>query len=139
MQPQIPHEKDLSVTIFDLSHIITPDMPVYPGTPGPEISRTSTILSDGFAEKKIILHSHHGTHIDAPAHILADEAHLDELPIGHFVGEAYCFAVSSEIIDKERIEAADEVLQAIDFLLFVTGWSKFWGDGRYFSGYPVLS
>ncbi len=41
--------------IVDLSHPITPDMPVYPGTEPPTIATGCTIEQQGFEEKKITL------------------------------------------------------------------------------------
>ncbi len=125
--------------VFDLSHTIAPGMTVYPGTEAPQILDTSTVQQDGFAEKKIILHSHNGTHIDAPAHIFENREHLDDLSIDHFCGRAFCLAVSTPVIDCSFLQPMIRDLQNIDFLLLNTGWSKFWGEDSYLRGYPILS
>ena len=45
---------------------------------------------------------------------------------------------------KKEIEIGDvslceDDLKKSEFILFHTGWSRFWGDDRYFASYPVLS
>ena len=74
--------------LIDLSHIIEENMPVYPGTEPVKISPMSEMDRDGFVEKTIVLGSHVGTHMDAPAHVLAGGKTLDQLPIDHFAGSA---------------------------------------------------
>ena len=51
--------------IIDLTHPISEDMPVYPGTEPPIFETGCSIEEAGFLEKKITLYSHTGTHIDA--------------------------------------------------------------------------
>jgi len=44
--------------IIDLSHTISPEMPVYPGTEPPTFTAECTLENVGFVEKKITLYSH---------------------------------------------------------------------------------
>jgi arylformamidase len=131
--------KEEQLTIYDLSHTISPAMPVYPGTEPLQISQACTCAEDGFAEKKIIFHTHNGTHLDAPAHILEGKAHLDELAIDCFVGQGMCIAVDETIIDETSLQPLQHAVSKIDFVLFATGWSRLWGTEQYFRGYPVLN
>ncbi len=129
-------------TIIDLSHRITPDMPVYPGTKPPEIQPANTIERNGFAETLIRMYSHTGTHIDAPSHMLAGAPSLDQLPIDHFVGRACVIDVSGDgavVVSRARIEANASLIAGCGFVLLHTGWSRYWGQARYFEGFPVLS
>lgn len=125
--------------IIDLSHIITPNMPVYPGTEQPQFIQANTIAQDGFAEKKITCYSHTGTHIDAPAHILEGQPHLDELLINSFLGHALCLPVNDPEIKIGHFQPYQEQLMQLDFVLLATGWSKYWGDEQYYKEYPVLT
>ncbi len=127
--------------IIDLSHTIHQGMPVFPGTEQPVLHQTSSIEKNGFAERKITLFSHVGTHLDAPAHILKDTADLSTLPIEQFFGKAICIKISesSRHIDTETLSPFADMLPKLSFVLFSTGWEKYWGDARYFSGYPTLS
>ena len=128
--------------IVDLSHPISPNMPAYPGTEPPSFIKGCSIDDNGFLEKKITLYSHTGTHIDAPAHIIHGAKTLDQFSIEHFAGKAFLLNLPS--INKQEIDIADlESHQSLignsEFLLLNTGWSRFWGTKRYYSGYPVLS
>ena len=59
---------EVFLRVVDLTHVIQPGMPVYPGTEGPRFEGTSTLERDGFMERLVSLTSHTGTHVDAPAH-----------------------------------------------------------------------
>ena len=74
--------------IIDLTHCITEDMPVYPGTDQPKLDVTATCARDGFAETRLSLFSHIGTHMDAPAHVFPGGTTLDAFPAAQFVGKA---------------------------------------------------
>lgn len=128
--------------IVDLSHTITADMPVWPGTPPPEFSELCTIARDGFAEQSIRISSHTGTHIDAPAHMIEGGDTLDRLDVGRFFGKGL-------LIDLRQLEGGSITLDAItpfspliaesEFVLLHTGWSRFWGEELYDRDYPALT
>lgn len=128
--------------VIDLSHSLTETMPVYPGTEPPRIINSSTISRHGFAEKLISLYSHTGTHIDAPGHVLEGAGRLDEFRAGHFLGPGRVLDVSGfhgrpiEIADIEKHGAS---FREGDYALLYSGWSRHWGNSRYYGGYPVLS
>ena len=127
--------------IIDLTQTISETMPVYPGTEQPKLTVANTIEKDGFRETLISFYSHTGTHMDAPFHIYADRTSLDALPAEQFVGKALVIdccdvgeggEIGMEYIDKTLADEAD-------FLLFHTGWDKYWGQKKYFGAYPVVS
>ena len=74
--------------IIDLTHTISPETFVYPGTPRPAFSSTRTLTHDGARETLLQMGSHTGTHMDAPRHILPDGCGLDQLPPSQFCGRA---------------------------------------------------
>jgi len=128
--------------IIDLSHPISPNMPVYPGSEPPVLIDRYSIDDDGFLEKKIIMYSHTGTHMDAPAHMIKEAKTLDQLPVEHFFGKAFILNVGlgdKRYIDIDELEPHQDLLNDIEFILLNTGWSKFWGSESYFHNYPVLS
>lgn len=127
-------------TVVDLSHAITPHMPVYPGTEPPVLREATTIARDGFAEKRLCMYSHTGTHIDAPAHMLAGARTLDQFDVGHFVGRACVLDVSGQAtIERATIAPLERHITGCDYALLHTGWSRYWGQDDYFQGFPVLS
>lgn len=81
----------------DLTHIIHPDMPVYPGTEQPVFEAGTSLEVEGFLEKKISFFSHTGTHMDAPAHIIKNAKKLDELDISYFCGKALCLELKVKL------------------------------------------
>lgn len=128
---------------IDLTHTIAPGMPVYPGTEPPVLSPGSTYARDGFRETRLILFSHTGTHMDAPAHLFPDRTALDALPASQFCGSALVVdctdAPEGGRIGLERIARQREQADRADFLLLRTGWDARWGTPAYFGEYPVIT
>ena len=115
--------------IIDLTHTITPDTFVYPGTPRPTFSATRTLTNNSARETLLQIGSHTGTHMDAPRHILPEGCGLDQLPPSQFCGRA-------AVIDVSHL-GAGAVITA-DFALFYTGWEKKWGTEAFLSeAFPV--
>jgi arylformamidase len=128
--------------IIDLSHTISPDIPVYPGTEPPTFFTASTIEGMGFLEKKITLYSHTGTHMDAPCHIIPGAKTLDQMPVDRFAGKGAVVELGVNgglTIDLELLKPHQGRIERCEFLLFHTGWADLWGKEDYLKGYPVLS
>ncbi|MCX5884059.1 MAG: cyclase family protein [Deltaproteobacteria bacterium] len=128
--------------LIDLSHPLFDSMPVYPGSESPVFETVATVSHEGYAEKRITLFSHTGTHLDAPSHILSWGLSLDRLPVDHFAGSASVLDFSSD--SGRSIEIDDLIpyrylIQNSDFVLIHTGWSRHWGLAAYYTGYPILS
>ena len=66
--------------VYDLTHTISEDILVWPGTEQPRLSEGSTFERDGFRETRLELFSHVGTHMDAPAHMLAGASSTQASP-----------------------------------------------------------
>ncbi|AGL00810.1 cyclase family protein [Desulfoscipio gibsoniae] len=125
---------------IDLTHTITPDMPVYPGTEPPHITEACSIAKDGFREKALAIYSHTGTHIDAPAHILEGGCTLDDLPASHFHGRATVMDVSrTPGVDITKDYISFSLKTGIDFVIFYTGWYHKWSTPAFFDNFPVPS
>ena len=128
--------------IVDLSHVIEAAMPVFPGTEPPVLAPANTIARDGFAEKKITMYSHTGTHMDAPAHMLPGAPTLDAYPVERFYGRAVLVDVSQRAV--KHIELADllpleERLHGARFVVLRTGWAERWGRPEYYADFPALT
>ena len=125
--------------LVDLTHVIEPDMSVFPGDPVPQAKTLATCEKDGYRLTQLTVGSHCGTHADAPAHVFSGGRTLDQFPAEFFMGSATvvdCRDVS--VITMDALQEALYLTKA-DFLFFMTGWSKYWGMPQYVSGYPVLS
>lgn len=127
--------------IYDLSHPLSYESPVYPGKNKPEFTPAATIQKEGYRETHFDFDSHLGTHIDAPAHMLENGKTLDQMPVDSFTGLAFIVSVPDKmpVIDKEFLLKFKEEFKNIDFVLFKTGWSKYWGSQHYFKDFPTLT
>lgn len=128
--------------IIDLSHRISDSMPFFPGTESPSLTESSTIPEQGYLEKKLSILTHTGTHIDAPAHIYQGDCTIDNIELDQFFGSAIVLDFSclkKKTIGFTDIEPYKEVIEEIDFVLFNTGWYRYWGTENYFKDFPTLS
>lgn len=128
--------------MVDLTHYIGEDMPMYPGTEPPQINKACHIEEDGFAERKITLFSHTGTHIDGPSHVFPGGKSLDVLPVEYFYGRAVVLDFTGNqtgIIGPAELEPYRHEVENSQFVLLCTGWSRYWGLPQYFCAFPALS
>lgn len=124
--------------VYELTHTIRNDMPVYPGTEQPRLTTACTIEQCGYRETLLHMYSHTGTHMDAPAHMLPHGAALDSYSPEKFVGTAVAIDCRGQReIALPLLRQYD--LGGVDFVLFCTGWDKKWGTEDYFRGFPCLT
>ena len=128
--------------IIDLTHTITPEMPMYPGSAAPSIKPTGSLTRDGFRETQLTIVSHTGTHMDAPSHMLPLGSTLEVLPASQFCGRAVVLDVSDlpprSVITAEFLREREALFRRAEFLLFCTGWEQRWGTPAYCDGgFPV--
>jgi kynurenine formamidase len=123
----------------DLTLPLMPAMPVYPGDPPVAFLSHAAWLEDGFRVTAVRLGTHTGTHLDAPAHFLADGVTVDQLSLQALVGPA-------RIIDATQVPAGCPVRRA-DFgeiargerLLLRTDWHRAYGRDEYYNAFPSLA
>ena len=127
--------------LYDLSHCLSNESPVYPGNDSPEFLPAATIAAEGYRETHLSFDSHVGTHIDAPAHMLEDGKTLDRLPLEAFSGKAIIITIPGQtcFIEKKFLKTYRQALTQVDFVLFRTGWGNRWGSSEYFKDFPVLT
>ena len=71
--------------IQDLSHTASPTFPMFPGAQQMQINLLLTVEANGYYKNQLVLDEHTGTHMDAPAHFVADGDTANELPINMLV------------------------------------------------------
>ncbi len=93
-----------TVTLLDISAPLTDAIPVWPGDV-PFRLRWSHRVEAGapFTLASVELSLHTGSHLDAPAHVLAGGTTVDQIPLDACVGPARLVSVSA----ADLIEAAD--------------------------------
>lgn len=123
---------------LDLTHTFTNGMPVYPGDPVPALDQISSINKAGFVDHQITTTMHVGTHMDAPAHMLAGGKYLTEYDASKFIGRG----VLVDARGKEAI-GIDSLLHCPiakdDIVIILTSWSKYFGKPEYFEKFPELT
>lgn len=126
--------------ILDLTHCISPEMPVYPGTEHPILTTACTIREAGYRETILHMYSHTGTHMDAPAHMIEGGRTLDAFPAETFVGPGFVLDCRGlREIPLSLLRAHEDEIRRADFLLFCTGWDKRWGRAEYYEDFPCLT
>ena len=128
--------------IVDLSVPLRAGMQVYPGDPAVQLDRAVRLEVDGVNVLAIHAGSHTGTHVDAPFHVLADGARLDELDLGLFHGPAVVADVRGlpprAAIDWAALEPYAPRLGPGVVLVLHTGWSAHFGTREYLA-HPWLT
>jgi arylformamidase len=118
----------------------------FPGHPPTELEPLqASSATEGLRNTVMRSSLHTGTHIDAPSHLVADGASIDQIPIERFWRAAVRLDLGDtgprERIDLARLDAAGyspaRVRDAI--LLLATGWTdRAWQSERLFDDMPVL-
>lgn len=131
--------------LIDLSQPIHTGMPVYPILPKTFLQRYHTFeeFEDGrmwpASTDLLVMSTHAGTHIDAPAHIKPGVTTIDQADLTVMFGEAVWLDFSAKSPGEEvsrgelqrglkdaRVELAPRLI-----VLFHTGMSKRWGQPEY--------
>jgi arylformamidase len=94
--------------IHDVTVPLAPGMLAYPGDPPFEIEAITRAGDAPYGLSQMVLTTHSGTHVDAPAHLLPGGTTVDQLPLEILLGKARVVELSS----RERVERVD--LEALD-------------------------
>ncbi|MFQ5418927.1 MAG: cyclase family protein [Anaerolineae bacterium] len=80
--------------IHDISLIISPSLPVWPGDPAVQMSQPVSLeRGDVCTVTRLDISAHTGTHVDAPAHFVPGGAGVDSLDLNVLIGPAWVTAV----------------------------------------------
>ena len=94
---------------YDITQPISHGMPVYPGDPEVSIDRWLSIPHGAPANvSRLVLGSHTGTHVDAPAHFREGATGVDRLPLDVLMGPARVYPVPADSgIDADTLRGLD--------------------------------
>ena len=124
-------------TFYDVSPPIDERLPVFPGHPPITVeARARTHGRDGYFLQRLCLGEHVGSHVDAPAHAVAElsDRTIDLYPVARFVvpyvkydltafapgpGDLVSRAILEEVEARDRIEP-----QAGDVAIVQFGWDR---------------
>jgi arylformamidase len=126
------------VRIFDVSVPIRPGMVTYPGDPTVDLERTTSIgEGSAFNISRLAFGVHTGTHVDAPVHVVADGAGVEELPVDVLVGPATVFDLTSaSALDADALGAAGVGGERV---LLKSRNSELWSQGSFADDFLALS
>lgn len=122
--------------IIDLTHKLSPEIPSWDNGDNFSISIESDYEKDMFRTQGLQCGLGIGTHIDAPAHLVPGGRTIDDLVLGELVVDCVVIDVSAEatedyIIKAEVVENFEKEMGEIkpnSFVIFYTGWDKYWDD-----------
>ena len=125
--------------LIDVSVLLAPGIPTYPGNPAFELQPIKRIADGGSSNNsRLVLGTHTGTHVDAPRHFFDGGAGADELGLDLLLGRARVV----EVHKRGGITAAD--LQAAGLredlrVLLKTANSALWNDPAFHEEYTHLT
>jgi arylformamidase len=132
-----------ALKIIDLSHTLSSSISVYPGSDNPVIHPVAFIEEDGYRENRLILSSHHGTHVDCPVHLLREGFNTGDAPLSVFFGKGLVIDcrkyAPDDRISPDPFFSLEAEIGRVDFLLFCTGMDKHWNTPLYDGKFPVLA
>jgi arylformamidase len=95
--------------LLDISSPLSPDMVVWPGSPGVQVDQLLALAAGDEANvSRLSMDVHSGTHIDAPKHMLDGHAAVDSIGLETLVGPAVVANVPKvEAIGPRELEALE--------------------------------
>jgi len=139
-------------TIVDLTHSLNEDIPTWDGEKGFELSiscnYSDCVIPNTFKVNKILMNAGIGTHIDAPSHMIESGKNIDDLELSELIIECAVIDVSQKIdenylitkMDIEEFEKENGIIKENSFVIFYTGWEKYWNQKeKYINNYKFPS
>jgi kynurenine formamidase len=126
---------------IDLSHCITETLSRIPFFPQPRIRQIWTKPPDNANVTEVHMVVHHGTHLDAPRHFIADGPAMDQVPLDRLLGPGVIWRIETQargVIDVAELERATPRMQEGDIVLIDTGWWRHVNTGQY-EEHPFLT
>ena len=130
----------IGVKAIDLTHTLSVNIPTWDGGCGFNLTITRDYdefaAPDLFRVQKIICGAGSGTHMDAPAHVVSGAATIDELGLDVLLSDCVVIDVSAEADETymvaptvvEQFEREHGQISPQSFVIFYTGWDKYWED-----------
>jgi len=124
--------------IIDLSHVIHPQIPRWPGDPEVQFSAHANLETDGFYVRRVTIGEHSATHINAPNTFDPQGASIDTYSADFLVVSAVVIDIRDRaatnpdyaltIADIHAWEAQYQPIPEQSIVLLFTGWQAKWDD-----------
>jgi kynurenine formamidase len=136
-------EPGTGLVFVELSHEWGAHTPVFPGFADIQVRRVSTHAAHGVLSQHFVSVMHHGTHVNAPLHLVQRGAGVGELGLDTFFGNGKVLSVPTAewgLVGPEELDAAGADVGAGDIVIVNTGWHRRYSDSiEYFGHGPGLS
>lgn len=98
--------------IYDISQEVW-SCKVFPGDPAPKKTQVLSMKNGDICNlTSIEMCSHNGTHVDAPAHFIADGKTIDEVGLDPYVGDCYLVRGEGDITGERAVEIVKAAREA---------------------------
>lgn len=127
--------------VIDLTHTLSSTIPTWDGSCGFNINIDTDYNDckepDLFRTQKLNTNAGIGTHMDAPAHCFQNERTIESLTMEELVTDCVVIDVSKDANESyvvmteiiERFEKDHGEIKENSFVIFYTGWDKYWETG----------
>lgn len=95
--------------VYDLTHVLSPRLPLWPGNPPMSMARVAWYEAGGFEQQAVGFWEHTGTHLDAPAHRIPGGATTESLAARDLVAPLVVIDIAAKAAGD-----ADAVLTVAD-------------------------
>ncbi|MDR3515860.1 MAG: cyclase family protein [Azospirillaceae bacterium] len=130
---------EMGLEFYNLSHKWGFQIPNWPYFKDVRIERAHYMSKSGVLTQEITTTMHTGTHIDAPAHVVAGTAFINEVPLPHFFGSGIVVRIEKkkwESITYDDLEkAAGKSVRPHDVVIINTGMHHKYGDNDDYYAY----
>ena len=130
--------------VVDLTHVIRPGMPCWPGDPPVEFQDVAQIGTHGFYLRRFTMGEHSGTHMNAPRGFHAEGAGIDTFAAGDLVVPAIIIDFQDQAHTSPDIALSSKDILAWEaryglvppgaIALLYTGWQLKWEDAVAYLG-----
>lgn len=129
-------------TIIDLTHEIHSTIPTWDLTSGFTIKTMrdyhQCTTEVKFRSQSFELRASAGTHLDAPSHCFEGRSDISSIPLQQLIAPCVLIDVSMHmkqdykvsLLDIEKFEDKHGQVPVDAFVIFYTGWSKFWHEPK---------
>jgi len=126
----------------DLTHELSPEIPLFPGAEPMRITTLVTVRQNGYYGNRLDLWEHSGTHMDAPAHFVEGAPTAEKLPVSALIAPLAVIHIHEKAAkDPDAQVTVDDILAYERqygrlpkgaLVAMHSGWESRWRDPKAF-------